>query len=214
MPAVSLGNDIIDLKDPDTVNLTQKPKFLRRVYHPEELKAIEAFETKEQNRRLWKLWALKEAAYKAIKRLDPETIFTPRGIRFYENPGQVIFNKKVCFVEVRETSEYIHASSGFPFKNFPQPTLQTWIGSFQEIKQLLDSEKWSYTESYSEESTLCRNYAAYQIQNHLKCAKVEIVKSGPGRQGVPEVWIDQKKTSHLISTSHHGRFCAVLFFVT
>ena len=66
-----LGNDIVDLEDPDSVDVTSE--FRDRAFTYRENSLINRFEIPE--RMLWALWACKEAAYKALKGRYPETIF-------------------------------------------------------------------------------------------------------------------------------------------
>ena len=73
---VSVGNDVVDLVDPETLREEQHPRFDERVYAPEELALLQRSESEHVTR--WLLWAAKEAAYKAEKRDAPDTVFSPR----------------------------------------------------------------------------------------------------------------------------------------
>ena len=73
-----LGNDVVDLLDPESAPESFRPRFDRRVYSPEERRAI----TRDRDplARRWAHWAAKEAAYKLARQLDPTVVFSP--IRF------------------------------------------------------------------------------------------------------------------------------------
>jgi phosphopantetheinyl transferase (holo-ACP synthase) len=71
-----LGNDVIDLGDPETRAGTQHPRFDARVFSAAERAALARSPQPERLR--WRLWALKEAAYKCVKKLAPDTGFSPR----------------------------------------------------------------------------------------------------------------------------------------
>jgi hypothetical protein len=73
---VSLGNDVVDLGDPEARLDGLHPRFAERVFTPAEREALAA----SADRQLlhWSLWAAKESAYKALARACPRTVFAPR----------------------------------------------------------------------------------------------------------------------------------------
>ena len=71
-----LGNDVIDLGDPETLACALHPRFDARVFTPGEREALARAAQPERLR--WRLWALKEAAYKCLKKLAPRTVFSPQ----------------------------------------------------------------------------------------------------------------------------------------
>jgi hypothetical protein len=73
---VSLGNDVVDLADPEARLDGLHPRFAERVFTPAEREALEA--SAEGPVLHWALWAAKESAYKALARVCPRTVFAPR----------------------------------------------------------------------------------------------------------------------------------------
>src|SRR5512147_2410613 len=73
-----LGNDVVDLGDPETRPDARHPRFDARVFTREERAALASAAQPERLR--WSLWAAKEAAYKCLKKLEPATCFSP--VRF------------------------------------------------------------------------------------------------------------------------------------
>jgi hypothetical protein len=73
-----LGNDVVDLGDPETRPGARHPRFDARVFTPEERAWLLAAPDPERMR--WSLWAAKEAAYKCLKKLAPDAGFSP--VRF------------------------------------------------------------------------------------------------------------------------------------
>ena len=69
-----LGNDVVDLSDPETLG-PRHARFDARVFTCEERAALAAAPDPERLR--WSLWAANEAAYKFLKKLAPETCFSP-----------------------------------------------------------------------------------------------------------------------------------------
>jgi len=70
-----IGNDVVDLLDPDADPETHDVRFDARVFREAERDALTASEDPAALR--WSLWAAKEAAYKLCVRRDPATIFSP-----------------------------------------------------------------------------------------------------------------------------------------
>ncbi len=81
---MSLGNDVVDLGDPEARLDRLHPRFAERVFTPVERAALEA--SGERPVLHWALWAAKESAYKALARLEPRTVFSPRAFEV-ELPG-------------------------------------------------------------------------------------------------------------------------------
>lgn len=71
-----LGNDVVDLEDREAAPGATHPRFDERVFAAEELECLRR--SPSPGRLRWVLWAAKESAYKAAKKLDPRTIFSPR----------------------------------------------------------------------------------------------------------------------------------------
>ena len=68
-----LGNDVVDLADPEVRGGPAHPRFDARVFSPPERRALES--ESAPNRLRWTLWAAKEAAYKLAVKRDPNAIF-------------------------------------------------------------------------------------------------------------------------------------------
>ena len=70
-----VGNDIVDLSDPEASRDACHSRFDRRVFTPEEFEGLSTDHTDVQRR--WILWSAKEAAYKAARRECTELTFSP-----------------------------------------------------------------------------------------------------------------------------------------
>lgn len=72
-----IGNDVVDLADAGDRGTAGDSRFIARVFADEEA----AWVTEpggDPHRRLWALWAAKEAAFKIARKLDPSAGFVPR----------------------------------------------------------------------------------------------------------------------------------------
>ena len=103
-----LGNDVIDLADPET--RSRHPGFDARVFSPLERDAIGTAGEPHVVRQM--LWAAKESAYKAARRSDPATPFSP--IRFEvaldaRGLGRVTHAQDRFRVRVERRGDCLHA---------------------------------------------------------------------------------------------------------
>jgi hypothetical protein len=70
-----IGNDVIDLRDPETLPGARHPRFDARVFAAGERSALERSGAPDRLR--WILWAAKESAFKVARRREPDTAFAP-----------------------------------------------------------------------------------------------------------------------------------------
>jgi phosphopantetheinyl transferase (holo-ACP synthase) len=68
-----IGNDVVDLGDAESRVAEHHPRFDARVFTAAERELIAA----GTERTRWLLWAAKESAYKAARRVDVRTVFSP-----------------------------------------------------------------------------------------------------------------------------------------
>ena len=118
---MSLGNDVVDLADPETRLADLHPRWVERVFTPRERAALEA--SPSRHRLHWALWAAKESAYKARKRLDPQAVFSPRAfeVELQALPaaagvavGRVLHRGEAFSLEVRLEDAFVHAVATAP----------------------------------------------------------------------------------------------------
>lgn len=100
-----IGNDVIDLRDPETASV--HPRFDARVFAPAEQALLGA--SADPGRLRWLLWAAKEAAYKLARKLDRGVIFSPP--RFVVNPtaGEIVWEGRRLRLEIDADRDRIHA---------------------------------------------------------------------------------------------------------
>ena len=114
---MSVGNDVVDLADPETRLGGLHPRWVERVFGAAERKALDASPSRHLLH--WALWAAKESAYKARKRLDPETVFSPREFEVELSPlpatgagvavGRAVHRGDVFGLEVHLDGASVHA---------------------------------------------------------------------------------------------------------
>lgn len=206
-----LGNDVVDLEDPETRRETFRPRFDERVFDPTERRAI-ARDQDEHGRR-WAHWAAKEAAYKLARQIDSKFVFSPSNLvaRFTEDvdvasgvrerrgtldlpEGLLSGDRRVLQLFAEERDGYVHAVA---------------IPGGADRDAIVHSI--SMVDDQSRSSEIVREMATAEIARNLgiEAARVAIGKRGR----VPTVLIDAAPSAITISLSHHGRFIASAFSV-
>jgi hypothetical protein len=201
-----LGNDVVDLEDPETRPETFRPRFDERVFDPVERRAI-ARDPRPHARR-WAHWAAKEAAYKLARRVDPRFVFSPRRLvaRFEEQEaaGATGFQRRGSLslpagllagdmgrLELRWTEE------GAALHVVARPGGSDW-GAVTTALEAIEEDQ--------DPSRSVRALARGCIARDLG---IELERVQIGMQGrLPLVEIDQAPSRCTLSLSHHGRFVA------
>jgi hypothetical protein len=113
---LALGNDVVDLEDAEARLEGLHPRFEERVFSAAERAALAR--SPHRQRLHWALWAAKESAYKARKRLDATAVFSPREFEVELSPlpvaggtsaGRVVHHGEVYEVELRLAGAWVHA---------------------------------------------------------------------------------------------------------
>ena len=105
-----IGNDVVDLEDPETRPGAHHPRFDARVFAGAELNWLRRSGAPERLR--WMLWAAKEAAYKVARKLDPRAAFAPARFAVQLDGslrGRVEHAGRSLWLAVREDASSVHA---------------------------------------------------------------------------------------------------------
>ncbi len=106
-PSVTLGNDVVDLGDPETADAHLRERFLRRILCPGELALFR--HAADPKARLWSLFAAKEAAYKAAVKLRPDTLFAHRAFSVATDLRSVRHQAWRFSLLMTQTRDWVHA---------------------------------------------------------------------------------------------------------
>jgi hypothetical protein len=190
---VSVGNDVVDLDDPETRLAGLHPRWRERVFTEVEREALQA--SPARLRLHWALWAAKESAFKARKRLEPETVFSPRQfeVELSHLPatgdavatGRVVHGRDVFGLEVRLEGASVHAVAT--------------SGSEASSRVL-----WQVGESHGDPGAAVRRLAADAVGSALGLDPDDLRVVGR-----PPVASFREAGGEIgVSLSHHGRFVA------
>ena len=184
-----VGNDVVDLSDPESARGAHHWRFDRRVFTPDELESL-SIEREDVDPR-WILWSAKEAAYKAARRERADSVFSPRRfvVRLDRSLcGSVEDGLRSWPVRVRMLGDCVHAvvSAGDPS-----------VDTFAETAHLDDAE-------LRDPSLGVRRFAIDSIAERLGISPSDLRIERENR--IPALVVAGELTPRPLSLSHHGRF--------
>jgi len=192
MNQISIGNDIVDLEEQGSVLHT---RFIERVCTPYEKRQIA-----ENRSSIWLHWAAKEAAYKAVKRLSPEVVFSPISFEYRSQEAVVFFGKISLPCRVVSSVEFTYVICATSREILQEVELATWMGecSMHETSEIGASEA-------------VRVLAVNRIAEFLNIKPQHLEISRSRVRSIPALYVHGQKTNDLLSFSHHGRFVLCSF---
>lgn len=200
-----VGNDVVDLRDPENQPGAIHERFDERVFGPDEQADIRDAASPHLMR--WALWAAKESAYKVARKMDPRVHFSPRAFSV-RLPHLDPAGRQALVADVRHaagrfqvrilgTDEWVHAvaaSSG---------------SGFDTVGWKLRSLGPAHVANRSdvEAGLRVRRLARSAIASALAIVPSDIVIAAAAKRA-PRVWSRGQRLAVDLSMSHHGRFVA------
>ena len=184
-----IGNDIVDLSDPESSRDASHSRFDQRVFVPAESDLLPTGHSDRQKR--WILWSAKEAAYKAARRESAEVVFSPA--RFVVDLdrslcGSVRYGSRCWPVRVRIDGDCVHA-------------VVSENASFDGI--LSAACRLTSTELH-DPSEAVRRFALSSIASELGLASSDLRIEKIDR--IPQLILAGKAARVALSLSHHGSY--------
>ena len=190
-----VGNDVVDLHDPESQPEALHARFDARVFTLDEREALSASDSPHLLR--WTLWAAKESAYKVAKKLDAAVRFLPRDFlvrRVAEGRALVIHETGPFEVRLDRTNEWVHAVATLTAANASSTHRPVSAG----IEHL---EVPGADPSRTVRELAC---AALGSRMNLPPGQVQIAAG----RGIPVALYRNRRLPLDLSVSHHGRFVA------
>ena len=186
-----IGNDVVDLADLDTDPGRLHPRFDGRAFHPSEGALIAS--SPQPCRTRWILWALKESAFKAARKEEPTTIFSP--VRFVatledEASAFVCAGDRRFQASISCGSGYVHAVAW----QACDPPAVTRIA----VARLATGE--------TSPRAAARRLVLERLAPVLGVAPSALAIHREAR--IPALWVHGRRSGADLSLSHHGRFVA------
>jgi phosphopantetheinyl transferase (holo-ACP synthase) len=186
-----VGNDVVDLGDPEVQPGAQHPRFDARVFARCEREALGG--SGAPHRLRWILWAAKEAAYKVARKLDPKLVFSPSRFRVRLDPnlrGEVDVEGRSIAVRVDEDRLRLHAVAHLD---------AAALSALREEVAFLPS-------GLGDASAAVRALATLGVADWLEARPEDLHIRRVGR--VPILFHRSDPAPVDLSLSHHGRFVA------
>lgn len=104
-----VGNDVVDIRHPLCQPDAIHPRFDNRAFSAREIALLAA--TDRVHRMRWSLWAAKESAFKAVRKLDSKVRFIPRDfeVRLCGVRAEVTHRLGHFNVWLDQTEQWVHA---------------------------------------------------------------------------------------------------------
>ncbi len=230
-----VGNDVVDLSASRTADRHEDERFVARVFTDTEARAVLA--SANPVLALWRAWAAKEAAYKAIsKALGSPPVFAHRSfeVRWDEDQPTGTVQWERWRLPVHQASEdpgapvhvlaYLVNAKGAaaPTSSPPDPELigpavveridrpdAPWTGSLERLLQRLTERERASVHTAA--SAAVRIGARMEVARFLGLPpdRVEVVSArGPAGRSPPAVLVDGAPASVDVSLSHDGPWIA------
>ena len=162
--------------------------------------------------RLWLHWTAKEAAFKALKRLDPSLIFSPKQFEYDPLYLTVMHGEIRLLCRHLICEDFIYSVCTNSEEVLSGARLHSWIGTVGRLNES------PHEVPPTTASIAVRELATAQIAKVLgrPCETLAIRRSShaprASQSGIPELYIAGESTAHKLSFTHDGRFVACLFF--
>lgn len=195
---VAIGNDIVDLNDSDATGIIDNKRFIARVFTAQEQKLI--FGCGEPERILWAIWACKESAYKAMRRINAGTIFCHKNFAVDPDLSMVAY-------------EDYHLDCRVIF--YPDMILAWAItgGLLQQTENRFASlEVNSQVGASDSGSAAVRKLICSMAAETFAVAPAAIHVEKAHSKSAPVLMYDNRILSEAISLSHHGRYVAASLY--
>lgn len=177
-----IGNDIIDLSLAETESNWQRKGFLEKQFTEKEQALIHISENPFET--VWKLWSMKESAYKIWAQLHEERIFAP--LKFEceltsEDLGIVYFQDQKTHTWSIVDGYYIFTGASLEKETKVYSEIGSPYGIDKRIKQKLEKETGALA------------------------SEIEQIKS---KNGAPKYYYKDTLLTKSCSISHHGNYGA------
>jgi phosphopantetheinyl transferase (holo-ACP synthase) len=183
-----IGNDIVDLNLAEKQSNWRRKGFLEKVYSSNEQAMIQ--ESSMPDVLIWKLWSMKESAYKARLRVDKRVQLNPTAFEcqiLSEDKGIVSCDGKIYHTVSQINNNFVHTQA------LVEEFDTTLFSKVINVNQNISSSKELYKVIIS------------SVAISMCCDESDMVLE-KNRLGIPELYRMGKKMLQLCSLSHHGRY--------
>lgn len=182
-----IGNDIVDIAEAKVSSNWKRAGYLQKVFTEIEQEYI--YNSQNPFLSVWRIWSMKEAAYKLYTQLHPSRFYNPKAFccEINDLKGKVKYKSFECFVNSQITTTYILSEARLNNTKMTSICIE-----FNSVSPELQSQK-------TRKELLSAISQKYKIsQTELGIEKSEY--------GVPSVYYNNQNLSIGITMSHHGAY--------
>jgi phosphopantetheinyl transferase (holo-ACP synthase) len=186
-----IGNDIVDLKLASKQSNWKCSRFLDKVFTKDEQEFI--LKSKTPFKMVWRLWSMKESAYKMYVQQSSKRFFNPKKMRcklISETEGIVDVNENEYITKSQINNDFICTIASL--KN----DKKIWSTTFK-----LDDSSYPIQHKESHKKLI----DAISKKQKLPSKYIHIKKN---KVGVPKLFLNSKELPSSFSISHHGYYGA------
>ena len=186
-----IGNDIVDLNLARCSHRWQNYRFIEKIFSTKEQKLISKWIDPFQC--IWRLWSMKESAYKSHLRSFGKTFFSPSKFEcrlFSTTEGMITISDQQYRVTTVMEKEFIYSTA---FSN----KAKTTVSDYFRIKDT------SYMSQHSK--TYAGLILTFSNIYGMKASQLNVKKN---ELGIPCMYYQNHPLKIPISLTHHGHYCA------
>lgn len=205
-----VGNDVVDLHDPESRPGALHPRFDVRVFTPDELEALSASASAHPLR--WTLWAAKESAYKVAKKLDPTVRFLPRDFvvgQIAEGRALIMHATGPFDVRLYRTDRWVSAVATLTVAH-PSRTRGPFsagrVGAGLTSAGPINTAVERLATHGADPSRTVREFARAALASRMNVPPWQVRIAAD--RGIPVAFWRDRRLPVDLSLSHHGRFVA------
>ena len=183
-----IGNDIVDLNAAKINSRWQEQRFLDKLFTQKEQSYILRDNFRFQN--IWRLWSMKESAYKIYSRNIKELVFIPKKFSCdvtSETCGTVTYDNHIVNTKTSEDINVVYTVAQL------QETFK--IAEYFKFKKLSQSDT---SEQLKQKAIL-----AFATPQRISESDISIVKN---TFGVPQFVLFGKVQDAFLTLTHHGNY--------
>ncbi|MFD1316232.1 4'-phosphopantetheinyl transferase family protein [Namhaeicola litoreus] len=184
-----IGSDIVDLTELTQYTKDRRKRFLEKVFSLKEQYLIDSSDNPEQM--IWRLWSMKESAYKIVSRSDNERILAPTKLKcdiFNHAVGAVCTDRYSFITTTKVAENCVYSIASNSSKN----PIAEFLLPFKSNEQSIQSKV-----IYKKFIDLIGDI--YQIPTHLISMKKNNI-------GAPILLYKNNPMQVDFSLSHHGKY--------
>ncbi|MBT8243645.1 MAG: 4-phosphopantetheinyl transferase family protein [Winogradskyella sp.] len=182
-----VGNDIVDIAKAKKESNWQRPRFLDKLFTSKEQQIIHRSDNPFIM--VWRLWSMKEAAYKLYTQINPSRFYNPKRFEceIKEKGSVVNFKNFKCYVETKITSDFIMSEASLKPSKLKSEVIQLKSRNIKSSSLFL---KEKLTNSILENFGIEKDKLTLKKDNY----------------GIPIVEFNTNKL--YVSLTHHGNYGA------